>query len=78
MISDEFDEIYHCCDAPMSHNLLFYCLSMSFFSSRIALEKAEVLLNLKHGIVRLDNVWGVGGGIRPVKVLIKKVNVTIK
>ena len=39
----------------------------------MALEKAEVLLSLKHGIVRLDNVWGVGGGIRPVKTLMKKV-----
>ena len=28
---------------------------------------------MKHGIVRLDNVWGVGGGLRPVKVLSKKV-----
>ncbi len=28
---------------------------------------------MKHGIVRLDNVWGVGGGLRPVKVLTKKV-----
>lgn len=40
---------------------------------RAACEKAEMLLNMKHGIVRLDNVWGVGGGLRPVKVLVKKV-----
>lgn len=39
------------------------------------MEKAEVLLSLKHGIVRLDNVWGVGGGLRPVKTLMKKVGV---
>lgn len=38
-----------------------------------ALEKAEILLSQKHGIVRLDNIWGTGGGIRPVKYLIKQV-----
>ena len=38
-----------------------------------ALDKAELLLSRKHGIVRLDNIWGTGGGIRPVKYLIKQV-----
>lgn len=42
-----------------------------------ALDKAEVLLSRKHGIVRLDNIWGTGGGIRPVKYLIKQVFVCI-
>lgn len=28
---------------------------------------------MKREIVRLDNVWGVGGGQRPVKLLIKEV-----
>lgn len=37
-----------------------------------AISKADVLLNQKHGIVRLDNIWGTGGGIRPVKSLIKR------
>lgn len=41
--------------------------------SRKALEAAHKLLQMKHGIVRLDNVWGFGGGIRPVKTLIKKI-----
>ena len=27
---------------------------------------------MRHGLVRLDNVWGVGGGTRPVKYLVKK------
>ena len=40
---------------------------------RQAVNKANALLKMKHGIVRLDNVWGVGGGLRPVKVLSKKV-----
>jgi programmed cell death protein 4 len=29
-----------------------------------------MLLNMKHGMVRLDNVWGVGGSIKPVKYLV--------
>lgn len=40
-----------------------------------ALDKAELLLSRKHGIVRLDNIWGTGGGIRPVKYLVKQVSV---
>lgn len=43
-----------------------------------ALDRAEVLLSMKHGLVRLDNVWGVGGGIRPVKLLIKKMVLLLK
>jgi hypothetical protein len=35
-----------------------------------ALCRADTLLNMKHGMVRLDNVWGVGGGIKPVKYLV--------
>jgi len=36
------------------------------------------LLGMKHGLVRLDNVWGVGGGIRPVKYLVKKIVLLLK
>jgi len=43
---------------------------------RTALEKAEVLLTMNHGIAHLDNIWGVGGGNRPVKYLTNKVFVT--
>ncbi|ESO98341.1 hypothetical protein LOTGIDRAFT_114600, partial [Lottia gigantea] len=46
--------------------------------SREALEKADVLLSQKHGIVRLDNIWGTGGGIRPVKYLIKQMVLLLK
>jgi len=45
---------------------------------RKAVEKANTLLKIKHGIVRLDNVWGVGGGLRPVKVLTKKIVMLLK
>lgn len=41
--------------------------------SRVALDRAAVLLSMKREMVRLDNVWGVGGGQRPVKHLIKEV-----
>ena len=37
-----------------------------------------MLLSMKHGLVRLDNVWGVGGGIRPVKYLVKKIVLLLK
>jgi programmed cell death protein 4 len=40
--------------------------------------RADTLLNMKHGLVRLDNVWGVGGGIRPVKYLVKKIVLLLK
>lgn len=43
-----------------------------------ALEKAELLLSQKHGIVRLDNIWGTGGGIRPVKYLVKQMVLLLK
>lgn len=38
-----------------------------------ALESARALLRMNHGLVRLDSVWGVGGGRRPVKVLRKRI-----
>jgi len=43
-----------------------------------ALCRADMLLSMKHGLVRLDNVWGVGGGIKPVKYLIKKIVLLLK
>jgi len=38
-----------------------------------AMRKAETLLHLPHGIVRLDNVWGEGGGNRPVVYLVNQI-----
>lgn len=46
--------------------------------SREALQVAHNLLETRHGIVRLDNIWGYGGGIRPVKLLIKKIVLLLK
>jgi len=43
-----------------------------------ALCRADTLLSMKHGLVRLDNVWGVGGGIKPVKYLVKQIVLLLK
>ncbi|XP_071090513.1 programmed cell death protein 4-like [Haliotis cracherodii] len=45
--------------------------------TRSALNKADLLLSKKHGIVRLDNIWGTGGG-RPVKYLVKQMVMLLK
>lgn len=44
------------------------------FVHSVAVRRAQLLLGMKHSIARLDNVWGVGGGQRPVMFLISKVN----
>ncbi|XP_067132995.1 programmed cell death protein 4-like [Centruroides vittatus] len=46
--------------------------------ARAALEHADTLLSMKHGLVRLDNVWGVGGGMRPVKYLIRQIQLLLQ
>lgn len=43
-----------------------------------AVKRARLLLSMKHSIARLDNVWGVGGGQRPVMFLISKMNLLLK
>ncbi|XP_033109728.1 programmed cell death protein 4-like isoform X2 [Anneissia japonica] len=44
---------------------------------RESLDKADNLLNRKHGLCRLDDVWGVGGGRRPTKILIKRSTIMV-
>ncbi|KAM5125507.1 programmed cell death protein 4-like [Mantella aurantiaca] len=46
--------------------------------ARAALDRATILLRIKRDINRLDNVWGVGGGQRPVKHLIKEMNLLLQ
>ncbi|XP_058047983.1 programmed cell death protein 4-like [Ahaetulla prasina] len=46
--------------------------------ARAALDRAAVLLRIKRDVNRLDNVWGVGGGQRPVKHLIKEMNLLLR
>ncbi len=54
--------------------MLFPCSFLhALMTIRAALDRALVLLSMKREIMRLDNVWGVGGGQRPVKHLIKEV-----
>ncbi|KAM6269782.1 programmed cell death protein 4-like [Porphyrio hochstetteri] len=46
--------------------------------ARAALDRAAVLLRIKRDVNRLDNVWGVGGGQRPVKHLVKEMNMLLR
>uniref|UniRef100_A0A1B6LV66 Programmed cell death protein 4 n=1 Tax=Graphocephala atropunctata TaxID=36148 RepID=A0A1B6LV66_9HEMI len=46
--------------------------------AQASLHRAETLLSMKHGLVRLDNVWGVGGGLRPVKYLVRQMVLLLK
>lgn len=45
---------------------------------RQALARADTLLSMKDGLMRLDNVWGVGGGLRPVKSIIRQMNLLLQ
>jgi len=42
------------------------------------MDHANALLNMKHGLVKLDSVWGVCGGMRPVKYLIRQMQLLLK
>jgi len=52
--------------------------SNAFLWCRQALSRADTLLSMKHGLVRLDNVWGVGGGLRPVKYLTRQMTLLLQ
>lgn len=43
-----------------------------------ALTTANSYLNAKRGLIRLDTVWGLTGGARPVKYLIKQMRLLLK
>lgn len=43
-----------------------------------SLTYANSLINAKHGLIRLDTVWGLTGGARPVKYLIKQMRLLLK
>ncbi|XP_012686677.2 programmed cell death protein 4b [Clupea harengus] len=45
--------------------------------ARAALDRAAVLLKMNRGL-RIENLWGTGGGQRPVNQLIKEVNLLLK
>ncbi|XP_042192621.1 programmed cell death protein 4b isoform X1 [Callorhinchus milii] len=46
--------------------------------SRSALGRATVLLSMKRGGLRLENVWGIGGGQRPVEHLSQEIDMLLK
>lgn len=43
-----------------------------------SLTYANSLINAKRGLIRLDTVWGLTGGARPVKYLIKQMRLVLK
>ena len=43
----------------------------------VCLNRAQSLLSMRHGLVRLDAVWGLGGATRPVKHLVKKMTLLL-
>lgn len=43
-----------------------------------AIEHANTLITVKRGLIRLDTVWGLTGGARPVKYLIKQMRSILK
>lgn len=43
-----------------------------------ALTSAYALINAKRGLIRLDTVWGITGGARPVKYLVKQMRLLLK
>ena len=55
-----------------------YVPSENYPEAQAAIEHANSLLNMKHGLVRLDSVWGVSGGMRPVKYLIKRIQLILR
>lgn len=44
----------------------------------IAIRRAETLLHVKQGWAHLDNVWGMGGPLRPVKTITKQMALLLK
>lgn len=42
------------------------------------LSRAELLFSMKNGLLRLDNVWGLGGGLRPVKSLVRQMHLLLE
>ena len=51
--------------------ILTYALNQSH--RRRSLQLADKMLSIHQGMVKLDSVWGEGGGNRPVKSLIRQI-----
>lgn len=61
-----------------SNYSVFPLIFIELFECRQALARADVLLSMKHGMTRLDNVWGVGGGLRPVTSLVRSMGLLLQ
>jgi len=44
----------------------------------VAIRRADTLLHMKQGWAHLDNVWGMGGPLRPVKTITKQMTLLLK
>ncbi|XP_055376372.1 programmed cell death protein 4 [Condylostylus longicornis] len=44
----------------------------------IAIKRADTLLSMKQGWAHLDNVWGMGGPLRPVKFITRQMTLLLK
>lgn len=44
----------------------------------VAIKRADTLLSMKQGWANLDNVWGMGGPLRPVKNITKQMTLLLK
>ncbi|XP_055910089.1 programmed cell death protein 4 [Eupeodes corollae] len=44
----------------------------------VAIKQADTLLNMKQGLAHLDNVWGMGGPLRPVKFITREMTLLLK
>ena len=45
---------------------------------RTAIEQADQLLSTRHGLINVDQIWGITGGIRPVKYLVKQMHLILE
>ena len=81
MIFNKFEHIINWIQVE-NYQPIFYVNNQSKFvvliDCRQALARADVLLSMKHGMTRLDNVWGVGGGLRPVHSLVRSMGLLLQ
>lgn len=45
---------------------------------RTAIEQAHQLLSTHHGLINVDQIWGITGGMRPVKYLVKQMHLILE
>lgn len=45
---------------------------------RTAIEQAHQLLSTRHGLINVDQIWGITGGMRPVKYLVKQMHLILE